>query len=47
MRIKELVLSKATIPAVLVGILGVCAVLYAWQLPPFTSSVQSTNNAYV
>ena len=47
MRIKELVLSKATIPALLVGIAGICGVLYAWQLPPFTSTVQSTNNAYV
>ncbi|UXN70643.1 HlyD family secretion protein [Devosia neptuniae] len=47
MRIKELVLSKATIPAVLAGLIGIGAVLYAWQLPPFTTSVQSTNNAYV
>jgi multidrug resistance efflux pump len=47
MRIKELVLSKATIPALLAGIAGVLVVLYAWQLPPFTSSVQSTNNAYI
>jgi multidrug resistance efflux pump len=47
MRIKELVVSKATIPAILAGIVGVLIVLYAWQLPPFTSSVQSTNNAYV
>jgi multidrug resistance efflux pump len=47
MRIKELVLSKATIPALVAGVLGVSAVLYAWQLPPFTTSVQTTNNAYV
>ncbi|WP_375452100.1 HlyD family secretion protein [uncultured Devosia sp.] len=47
MHIKELVLSKATIPAVLVGILGVAAVLYAWQLPPFTSTIQTTNNAFI
>lgn len=47
MRFKEIVVSKATIPALLVGIVGVIIVLYAWQLPPFTSSVQSTNNAFV
>ncbi|MCF1742239.1 HlyD family secretion protein [Paradevosia shaoguanensis] len=47
MRFKELVFSKATIPALLAGVAGVLVVLYAWQLPPFTSSVQSTNNAYV
>ncbi|MDO4776504.1 MAG: HlyD family secretion protein [Cardiobacteriaceae bacterium] len=28
-------------------IAGVLAVLYAWKLPPFTSSIVSTNNAYV
>jgi len=47
MRFKELVFSKATIPAVLAGVAGILVVLYAWQLPPFTSAVQSTNNAYV
>jgi len=47
MRFKELVFSKATVPALLAGIAGILVVLYAWQLPPFTSSVQSTNNAYV
>ena len=47
MRFKELVLSKATIPALLAGIVGVGAVLYAWQLPPFTSTIETTNNAYV
>ena len=39
--------SRATIPAVLAGVLGVLLVLYTWQLPPFTSSVQTTDNAYV
>ncbi|MDB5529393.1 MAG: hemolysin secretion protein [Devosia sp.] len=47
MRIKELVLSKATIPVLLAAILGIGAVLYAWQLPPFTSTVQTTNNAFI
>lgn len=47
MRIKELVLSKATVPALLAGIVGIAVVLYAWQLPPFTSTVQTTNNAFV
>jgi multidrug resistance efflux pump len=26
---------------------AVCAVLYAWRLPPFTSTIQRTENAYV
>ncbi|MGO4388499.1 HlyD family secretion protein [Microvirga sp. 2YAF29] len=39
--------SSATILAALLGIAGVVLVLYAWQLPPFTSSVQTTDNAYV
>jgi len=47
MRFKELVLSKATIPALLAGVAGVLVVLYAWQLPPFTSTIQTTNNAYI
>lgn len=32
---------------VLLALLGVGIVLYAWQLPPFTSHVQSTENATV
>jgi len=39
--------SRATVPALIVGFLGVLMVLYAWHLPPFDSSVESTNNAYV
>jgi multidrug resistance efflux pump len=31
----------------LVGLAGVLIVLYAWRLPPFTSPVQSTENAMV
>lgn len=47
MRFTELVRSKATIPALMAGIAGVLVVLYAWQLPPFSSSVQTTNNAFI
>ncbi|WP_426958917.1 HlyD family secretion protein [Muricoccus radiodurans] len=39
--------SRATVPALLVGVAGVLLVLYAWRLPPFTSSVQTTDDAYV
>ena len=35
------------IAIVLLVIAGVCAVLAAWRLPPFASSFQSTDNAYV
>ena len=34
-------------PALVVGISGILLVLYAWRLPPFTSSVETTENAYV
>ncbi|WP_312045526.1 HlyD family secretion protein [Erwinia sp.] len=30
-----------------IAIVGVLVILYAWQLPPFTSAIQSTENAYV
>jgi multidrug resistance efflux pump len=32
---------------VLIAIVGVLLVLWAWRLPPFTSGVQHTDNAYV
>lgn len=32
---------------VLIGIVGVAIVLYAWRLPPFRSTLESTDNAYV
>lgn len=32
---------------VIVIIAGIAAILYAWRLPPFTSGIQSTDNAYV
>src|SRR5919112_831297 len=39
--------STATLVALVIGIAGGALVLYAWRLPPFTSSVQTTDNAYV
>ena len=39
--------STANIIAAIIGIAGIALVLYAWRLPPFTSSVQTTDNAYV
>lgn len=39
--------SRAAVPVVVAGIGGVLLVLYAWKLPPFTGTVQSTENAYV
>jgi multidrug resistance efflux pump len=39
--------STATLVAGIIGIAGVVLVLYAWRLPPFTSTVQTTDNAYV
>ncbi|SJZ95780.1 HlyD family secretion protein [Consotaella salsifontis] len=39
--------SISTYVALLVGVAGVLLVLYAWNLPPFHTSVETTNNAYV
>lgn len=39
------IMSILLIAALAIG--GVAAILYAWRLPPFTSTVQSTENAYV
>ncbi|MDF2798871.1 MAG: HlyD family secretion protein [Devosia sp.] len=47
MPVLKLLKSKGTWAALLIGLIGVGVVLYAWQLPPFTSSIQSTNNAFV
>lgn len=33
--------------ALLAGLAGALVILHAWQLPPFSSSVQTTDNAYV
>jgi multidrug resistance efflux pump len=41
------IFTPVTILIVLGGLLGVSLVLYAWRLPPFTSSVEVTDNAYV
>ncbi|MDM9619917.1 HlyD family secretion protein [Rhizobium sp. S96] len=39
--------SPSTLIALLAGIVGVLLVLYAWRLPPFATSVETTDNAYV
>ncbi|UXM94743.1 HlyD family secretion protein [Bartonella sp. HY329] len=39
--------SKASIVAIVAGVAGGLGILYAWQLPPFASAVQTTDNAYV
>lgn len=39
--------SKATVPALLVALLAILAILYAWRLWPFSSARQTTENAYV
>ncbi|KQZ62995.1 hemolysin secretion protein D [Rhizobium sp. Root149] len=39
--------SPVTLIILLVGLVGLGLVLYAWRLPPFTSSVEMTDNAYV
>ncbi|MDR6632632.1 multidrug resistance efflux pump [Phyllobacterium sp. 1468] len=44
---QRLIRSPLEVIAVLVGIGGVLLLLYAWHLPPFDSSVETTDNAYV
>jgi multidrug resistance efflux pump len=39
--------SRVTLIALGIGLIGLTVVLYAWRLPPFTSSTQITENAYV
>lgn len=39
--------SPATITTLLAGAAGILLVLYAWRLPPFATSVETTDNAYV
>jgi multidrug resistance efflux pump len=39
--------SISTYVAIIVGIVGVLIVLYAWNLPPFHGTVETTNDAYV
>ncbi|WP_363799766.1 HlyD family secretion protein [Lysobacter firmicutimachus] len=39
--------SKASIPVILIAVVGVLLILYAWRLPPFSSARQTTENAYV
>lgn len=36
-----------TTVTLVVALIGILVVLYAWQLPPFTSAIESTDNAYV
>ena len=47
MALFKLARSRATIPALLLGVAGVLLVLFSWRLPPFTSTVQTTDDAYV
>ena len=39
--------TPVTILIILGALIGTSLVLYAWRLPPFTSSVEMTDNAYV
>ena len=41
------ILTPLTLIVLLGGVAGVALVLYAWRLPPFSSSVEMTDNAYV
>lgn len=43
----KLTRSPVTILVLLAGVVGVLLVLYAWRLPPFVTSVETTDNAYV
>src|SRR4051812_20495741 len=38
---------RVTVLIIVLAVAGALVALYAWELPPFTRSVQSTDNAYV
>lgn len=42
----EIIRSRATHIAFVTGIAAIGLVLYAWQLPPFTTAIETTENAY-
>lgn len=44
---KKIITNLASVIAVAMGVAGVTLALYAWDLPPFRSEVQVTDNAYV
>lgn len=44
---KQYIRNTATALAVVLGLVGIGVVAYAWQLPPFSTEVQTTDNAYV
>jgi multidrug resistance efflux pump len=44
---KSYIRNTATALALTLGAVGIGAVLYTWQLPPFASNVETTDNAYV
>lgn len=39
--------SVSTYVALAIGLVGLAVILYAWRLPPFASSIETTENAYV
>ena len=39
--------TPATVLVLLAGLAGALLVLYAWRLPPFSTTVETTDNAYV
>lgn len=43
----RIVRAIASLLAILAGIAGVALILYVWKLPPFTTAVETTDNAYV
>lgn len=44
---KKIITNLASAVAAVIGIAGVTLVLYAWDFPPFSTPVQTTDNAYV
>lgn len=46
-KLLQVLRTASTILAVALGAAGVATILYVWELPPFRSAVQVTENAYV
>lgn len=43
----DIIRSRATLVAAVTGVAAIGLVLYAWRLPPFSTTVETTENAYV
>lgn len=46
-KVKAFLSSNLNLVIIAIGFFGICCILYAWGLPPFTSRTVRTDNAYI